>query len=49
MVDFSFDRVEYLNSTYLEGAYNLSKFEIRELNRSTYGFNLEIEFFYGSR
>lgn len=36
------DRVEFVNSTYLEGYYNLTKFYISKFNRTSYVYTGEI-------
>lgn len=43
--DISFDRIEILNETYLEGMYNVSLFRITKLNHTVYVFNAEMESF----
>lgn len=44
-VEIQFDRIELLNSSYVEGVYNVSEFRITKFNRTTYVFNTKIDFF----
>lgn len=44
-VEFQFDQVKVINSTYREGLYNISLFRIAKFNRTTYVLKLEIEYF----
>lgn len=44
-VEIQFDRIELLNSSYIEGAYNVSEFRITKFNRTTYVFNTKAELF----
>lgn len=39
------DRVELLNSSYLEGYYNISLFRVNKYNRTTFVLNYELELF----
>lgn len=41
-----FDRFDVLNSTFVEGLYNISKLRIAKFNRTAYGINFDIEFFF---
>lgn len=38
-----FDRIELMNSTFLEGLYNVLLFRIAKYNRTTYVLNIEVE------
>lgn len=44
-VEIQFDRIELLNSSYVEGVYNVSEFRITKFNRTTYVFNAKVDFF----
>lgn len=43
--EFIFDRVELLNSSYLEGYYNISLYRVNKYNRTTFVLNCELELF----
>lgn len=45
MDDIYFDRVELLNSTYVDGLYNVSVLRIAKFNRTVYVMNFEFEIF----
>lgn len=45
MLEFQFDRIDILNSTYREGFYNISQARITKFNRTTYVFNAVMEWF----
>lgn len=45
MREVQFDRIELLNSSYIEGVYNMSLFRIGKFNRTTYVLNWNIELF----
>lgn len=45
MHEMNFDRIELVNSTYLEGVYNFSLFRINKFNRTTHAINLEFELY----
>lgn len=44
--EINFDRIELVNSSYLEGYYNISTLRIGKFNRTTYAFSAEFETFF---
>lgn len=44
-LDIQFDRVEMMNTSYLENRYNISVLRVAKFNRTAYPFNFEGEFF----
>lgn len=44
-MELIFDRVELLNSSYLEGFYNVTQFRISKFNHTTHVFNTKFELF----
>lgn len=45
-IEVYFDRIELMNSSYIEGLYNVSEYRIAKFNRTTYVFNANMEIFY---
>lgn len=43
--EIQFDRIEFLNKSYVEGSYNLSELRITKFNRTTYVLNGKAEIF----
>lgn len=40
--EIQIDRIEFVNTTYMEGIYNISELRISRINRTTYAVSVEI-------